>query len=218
MSSSEEEIKNKTYKGKDPMSPEEILSHEPTAVKRDPRDQIIAKGGKTGTDTEEAKEMYRKEGMTKVYLSEGMTKIYLSEEEIKHKFIPYTGKDPMSPEEILSHEPTAVKRDPRDQIIAKGGKTGTDTEEAKEMYRKEGMTKIYLSEGMTKIYLSEEEIKHKFIPYTGKDPMSPEEILSHEPTAVKRDPRDQIIAKGGKTGTDTEEAKERYRKEGMTKV
>ena len=66
MSSIEEEIKSKPYTGKDPMSPEEILSHEPTAVKRDPRDQIIAKGGKTGTDTEEAKEMYRKEGMTKV--------------------------------------------------------------------------------------------------------------------------------------------------------
>ena len=65
-SSEEEEIKSKPYKGKDPMSPEEILSHEPTAVKRDPHDQTIAKGGKTGTDTEEAKEKYRKEGMTKV--------------------------------------------------------------------------------------------------------------------------------------------------------
>ncbi len=131
MSSLEAEIKRKPYTGKDPMSPEEILSHEPTAVKRDPHDQIIAKGGKTGTDTEEAKEMYRKKGMTKVYPSQA---------EIKRK--PYTGKDPMSPEEILSHEPTAVKRDPHDQIIAKGGKTGTDTEEAKEMYRKKGMTKV----------------------------------------------------------------------------
>jgi hypothetical protein len=59
------EDKNKNYKGKDPMSPEEITSHEPTAVKRDP-DTGIAEGGKTGTDTEEAKEKYRKEGMTKV--------------------------------------------------------------------------------------------------------------------------------------------------------
>jgi hypothetical protein len=48
--------------------------------------------------------------------------------------------------------------------------------------------------------------------------MSPEEITSHEPTAVKRDPNDQKIAEGGKTGTDTQEAKEKYRKEGMTKV
>ena len=63
MTSSED--KNKNYKGKDPMSPEEITSHEPTAVKRDP-DTGIAEGGKTGTDTEEAKEKYRKEGMTKV--------------------------------------------------------------------------------------------------------------------------------------------------------
>ncbi|HET9805535.1 MAG TPA: hypothetical protein VFP49_01370 [Nitrososphaeraceae archaeon] len=43
--------------------------------------------------------------------------------------------------------------------------------------------------------------------------MSPEEITSHEPTAVKRDPHDQKIAKGGKTGTDSAEAKEKYRKE-----
>jgi hypothetical protein len=47
--------------------------------------------------------------------------------------------------------------------------------------------------------------------------MSPEKITSHEPTAVKRD-SDTEIAEGGKTGTDTEEAKAKYRKEGMTKV
>jgi hypothetical protein len=64
MTSSEEE-KNKNYKGKDPMSPEKITSHEPTAVKRD-SDTEIAEGGNTGTNTEEAKEKYRKEGMTKV--------------------------------------------------------------------------------------------------------------------------------------------------------
>ena len=63
MTSSEDKKKN--YKGKDPMSPEEITSHEPTAVKRDP-DTGIAEGGNTGTNTEEAKEKYRKEGMTKV--------------------------------------------------------------------------------------------------------------------------------------------------------
>ena len=48
--------------------------------------------------------------------------------------------------------------------------------------------------------------------------MSPEQINSHEPTAVKRDPNDQIIVEEGKTGTDTEEAKEKYKKEDMTKV
>jgi hypothetical protein len=63
MTYSEENKKN--YKGKDPMSPEKITSHEPTAVKRDP-DTEIAEGGKTGTDTEEALEEYRRQGMTKV--------------------------------------------------------------------------------------------------------------------------------------------------------
>jgi hypothetical protein len=62
MSSSE----NENYEGKDPMSPEKITSHEPTAVKRDLDDQEIAEGGQTGTDSEEAKEKYRKRGMTKV--------------------------------------------------------------------------------------------------------------------------------------------------------
>ena len=61
MSSSE----NENYEGKDPMSPEKIKSHEPTAVKRDQDDQEIAEGGQTGTNTEEAKEKYKKQGMTK---------------------------------------------------------------------------------------------------------------------------------------------------------
>ena len=61
MSSSE----NENYEGKDPMSPEKIKWHDPTAVKRDSNDQEIAEGGKTGTDTEEAKEKYKKQGMTK---------------------------------------------------------------------------------------------------------------------------------------------------------
>ena len=64
MTSSEEKEK-KNYKGKDPMSPEEITSHEPTAVDRG-TDTGIVEGGKTGTDTKEAKEKYKKEGMTKV--------------------------------------------------------------------------------------------------------------------------------------------------------
>ncbi len=61
-----EENENKKYKGKDPMSPEEITSHEHTEVKIYPNDQKSAEGLKTGTDTEEAKEKYKKEGMTKV--------------------------------------------------------------------------------------------------------------------------------------------------------
>ena len=59
------EKENKNYKGKDPMSPEEITSHEPTAVKRD-QDTGIVEGGDTGTNTQEANENYRKEGKTKV--------------------------------------------------------------------------------------------------------------------------------------------------------
>ena len=64
MTSAENRYKN--YQGKYPMSPEKITSHEPTAVKRDPNVQEIAEGGQTGTNTEQAKEKYRKEGMTKV--------------------------------------------------------------------------------------------------------------------------------------------------------
>jgi len=59
MSSSE----NENYEGKDPMSPEKIKSHEPTAVKRD---QEIDETEQIGTDSEEAKEKYRRQGMTKV--------------------------------------------------------------------------------------------------------------------------------------------------------
>ena len=63
MTSAENRYKN--YQGKDPMSLEKITSHEPTPIKRDPNDQEIA-GGQTNTNTEQAKEKYRKEGMTKV--------------------------------------------------------------------------------------------------------------------------------------------------------
>ena len=62
MSSSE----NENYEGKDPMSPEKITSHEPTAVKRDSNDQEIDESEQIGTDSEEAKEKYKRQGMTKV--------------------------------------------------------------------------------------------------------------------------------------------------------
>jgi hypothetical protein len=57
MSSGEE----KKGKGKDPMSPEKVTSHEPTAVKRDPED---IKEGVAETE-EESKERLRRSGMTK---------------------------------------------------------------------------------------------------------------------------------------------------------
>ena len=42
-------------------------------------------------------------------------------------------------------------------------------------------------------------------------------IAEHEPTAVKRNTNDQQIVEGGQTGADTPEARERLRKNGMTK-
>jgi hypothetical protein len=53
MTSAENRYKN--YQGKDPMSPDKITSHEPTAIKRDLNDQEIAEGGQTNTNTEQAK-------------------------------------------------------------------------------------------------------------------------------------------------------------------
>ncbi|HEY0579877.1 MAG TPA: hypothetical protein VGC75_04145 [Candidatus Nitrosocosmicus sp.] len=53
----------------------------------------------------------------------------------------YRENEPMTPAKIKEHEPTAVKRDSNDQIITEQGKTGTDTEQANEQYRKRGMTK-----------------------------------------------------------------------------
>ena len=49
----------------------------------------------------------------------------------------------------------------------------------------------------------------------GKEPMKPEDIAGHEPTAVKRD-QDTEIAEGGQTGTDSPEVREKYKKSGMT--
>jgi hypothetical protein len=127
MSSSE----NENYEGKDPMSPEKITSHEPTAVKRDSTDQEIDESGQIETDSEEAKEKYRRQGMTKV-----------SGDSNLNTNTSYEGKDPMSPEKITSHEPTAVKRDSTDQEIDESGQIETDSEEAKEKYRRQGMTKV----------------------------------------------------------------------------
>jgi hypothetical protein len=60
------------------------------------------------------------------------------------------------------------------------------------------------------IIIMSDEIKKE---YKGKDPMSPEKITSHEPTAVKRDPED--IKEG--VAESEEESKERLRRSGMTK-
>ena len=62
-----------------------------------------------------------------------------------------------------------------------------------------------------------EKSKKDFNQSGSKEPMNPEDIASHEPTAVKRDD-DTEIASDGKTGTDSPEAREKYRKQGMTET
>ena len=54
--------------------------------------------------------------------------------------------------------------------------------------------------------------------YSDKEAMTPAKIKDHEPTAVNRDPNDQTIVSTDQTGTDSEEASEEYRRQGMTKV
>jgi hypothetical protein len=49
------------------------------------------------------------------------------------------------------------------------------------------------------------------------DPISPENITEHEPTAVNREQDSSEIVEEGQAGT-TSEAQEKYRKKGMTEV
>jgi hypothetical protein len=54
--------------------------------------------------------------------------------------------------------------------------------------------------------------------YDEKEPMSPAKIKEHEPTAVQRDPNDQRIVEGSQQeAVNTEDAKEKARRSGMTK-
>jgi hypothetical protein len=54
--------------------------------------------------------------------------------------------------------------------------------------------------------------------YREKEPMTPSKIKEHEPTAVKRDPSDQrIVEPGQQGGTNSDEAREKARRSGMTK-
>jgi hypothetical protein len=61
----------------------------------------------------------------------------------------------------------------------------------------------------------EKEIKREYNEAGGKEPMNPEDVAGHEPTAVKRD-QETEIAERGQTGTDSPEAREKYKKSGMT--
>jgi hypothetical protein len=52
----------------------------------------------------------------------------------------FEAREPMSPDKIKEHEPTAVKREMTEKIT-EGGKRVTNPEEAKEIARKSGMAK-----------------------------------------------------------------------------
>ena len=65
-SGSDKEKENRDYnesEGKEPMNPEDIAAHEPTAIKRN-QDTGIAEEGGTAADSPEAREKFRKKGMT----------------------------------------------------------------------------------------------------------------------------------------------------------
>ena len=53
--------------------------------------------------------------------------------------------------------------------------------------------------------------------YREKEPMTPAKIKEHEPTAVKREMTEKIIEKGQQDGTNSDEAREKARRSGMTK-
>jgi hypothetical protein len=61
----------------------------------------------------------------------------------------------------------------------------------------------------------EKEVNREYNETGGKEPMNPEDIAKHKPGAVKRD-QDTDIADEGQTGTDSPEAREKYKKSGMT--
>src|SRR5688500_12991640 len=70
------------------------------------------------------------------------------------------------------------------------------------------------TDSYTKLY--EKTENREYNKAGGNEPMNPENIASYEPTAVKRDQDTEITE--GQTGTDSAEAKEKYRKKGMTET
>ena len=63
----------------------------------------------------------------------------------------------------------------------------------------------------------EEKEKRDYNEAGGKEPMNPEDIAAHEPTAVKRN-QDTEIAGEGETRADSPQAREKFRKKGMTET
>lgn len=80
-----------------------------------------------------------KETASEVTDSDTYTSSYQARE--KSEYDLKEGKEPMNPQDIASHEPTAVIRE-NDTDIAQEGQTGTNSPEADEKYRKKGMTQI----------------------------------------------------------------------------
>jgi hypothetical protein len=80
---------------------------------------------------------------------------------------------------------------------------------------KEGAEKV--TDADTYTSSDEEREKRDYNESGGKEPMSPEDIAAHEPTAVKRDQDTRIAGEGG-SGTDSPEAREKFRKKGMTET
>jgi len=60
------EMVNESDRTNDPMSPENIREHEPTAVNRDQENSEIVEEGQAGTTSTEAQEKYRRKGMTEI--------------------------------------------------------------------------------------------------------------------------------------------------------
>jgi len=91
---------------------------------------------------------------------------------------------------------------------------GTSKEEDKPMSHNSEDTSKY-EEGR-----AETEVGRKEDPLTSyreKEPMTPAKIKEHEPTAVKREMTEKIIEKGQQDGTNSDEAREKARRSGMTK-
>ena len=61
----------------------------------------------------------------------------------------------------------------------------------------------------------DERENREYNEFGSKEPMNTEDIAEHEPTAVKRD-QGTDIADEGQTGTDSPEAREKFKKSGMT--
>ena len=80
---------------------------------------------------------------------------------------------------------------------------------------KEGAEKVTDSD--TYSSSDQEKENRDYIESGGKEPMNPEDIAAHEPTAVKRDQNTEIAGEG-ETGADSPEAREKLRKKGMTET